>query len=349
VRRVFVGPLGHPMLCPSLSELPPAPPGKTGWPWTNSSAEAGAPSTEQGELSANVSHLTSHVSLPHSPRISIVMPCLNAGRYIEEALRSVLLQSYPSLELFVYDGGSTDGTIEVIKRYEQWVTYWESAKDRGQSHAINKGLARATGALFNWANADDIMCPNAFHTLVALYSRQMNCVGVFGAMEVFDEGGYRKTWQPNPGSKEEIGEWGLSAFLPQPSALFPCQLCKDIGGMNEALHYVMDIELILRLADHGSFAVTNTPTYRYRHHSEAKTVKGEIAGMVELIASEFNLGMTKVAERWLKWRMEGFAKVTLGELTPVEVAKMMDGWGYGKLARYLAGRLWKNIRLRILR
>jgi len=328
------------MKCPLINELPAPPSGRTGWPWANSSAEV------QASAPNNQYPITNN---SECPRISIVMPCLNAGRYIEEALRSVLLQGYPDLEFMVYDGGSTDGTVELIKRYEPWLAYWESAKDRGQSHAINKGLARATGELFNWANADDIMCPNAFHTLAALYSRQTGCVGVFGAMEVFDESGYRNTWQPKLGSKEEIGEWGLSAFLPQPSALFPCQLCKDIGGMNEALHYVMDIELILRLADHGSFAVTNTPTYRYRHHQAAKTVKGEVAGMVELISSEFILGMPQVAERWLKWRMEGFANVTVGKLTSGEVAKMVDGWGYRQLVRYVARRLLKNIRLRILR
>lgn len=318
------------MRCPSLAELPPAPAGKTGWPWFLPNDQGALPNSLPSPL----------------PSISIVMPCFNAAQFIEEALRAVLLQNYPEFELIVIDGGSTDGTVEVIKRYEPWLKYWASEKDRGQSHAINKGLVRTTGELFNWANADDIMCPNAFMTLADLYLKNPKCAGVFGAMEVFDEKGYQNTWHPIPGDKEEIGVWGKSAFLPQPAALFPCQLCKDIGGVNEALHYVMDVDLILRLADHGPFAVTKSPTYRFRHHQESKTVRGNVAGMVELIAAEFNLGMSGVAEKWLAWRMEGQAKNAVAGISDEEIEKVLSGWSYRKLSRYIGQRLMNNIKIR---
>lgn len=343
------------MSFPRLEDLPPPPSGKTGWPWTaNGKQQEGsrkdAVSTRDGAIGPGPKPLTS--SIPptpqpaSAPRISLVMPCLNAATYIEEALRSVLLQAYPDLELMVFDGGSTDGTVEIIKRYEPWLTYWESEKDRGQSHAINKGLARATGELFNWVNADDVVCANGLITLVTLHLQHPECAGVFGAMEVFDSNGHRHTWRPVSGGKEDLGAWGLGAFLPQPSALFCRKRCQAVGGLDERLHYVMDIDLILRLCEYGGFAVTQVPTYRYRYHEGAKTVRGEIAGMVELIATEFNMGMPKVAERWLEWRQEGAVRKAIDQLPDTDVAKIVDGWGYGKITRYLLSRLRKNLMLR---
>lgn len=317
------------MRCPDLSDLPP-PGARTGWPW------------DQPGLCLPEAHPGGRPW----PRISLVMPCLNAGAYIEEALRAVLLQGYPDMELIVCDGGSTDGTVDTIRRYERWLTSWTSGKDKGQSHAINAGLAKTTGELFNWVNADDMLAPNAMATLAGLYLANPGCVGVFGAMEAFDEDGTRHVWRTFGGGKQEIGLWGWAAFLPQPAALFKCGVCKDIGGINEKLHYVMDIELILRLADRGPFAVDNKPVYRFRRHAGSKTIRGEMAGMVELIAAEFELGMPEVAERWLKWRMEGHARSAIGALKDDEIARMVDGWSYAKVARYLGRRLRRNIALR---
>ena len=114
------------MRCPSLRELPTPPPGKTGWPWTEESAQL----PEQ---------------MPDGsvwPRISIVTPSFNQAAFVEETIRSVLLQGYPSLEYFIIDGASSDSSVELIKKYERWLTGWVSERDRGQSHAINKGFAR---------------------------------------------------------------------------------------------------------------------------------------------------------------------------------------------------------------
>jgi glycosyltransferase involved in cell wall biosynthesis len=97
------------------------------------------------------------------PRISIVTPSYNQGQFIEETIRSVLLQGYPNLEYIIMDGGSTDGTVDIIRKYEPWFTYWESKKDRGQAHAINKGLERATGTIGCYLNSDDYYLQGAFH------------------------------------------------------------------------------------------------------------------------------------------------------------------------------------------
>src|SRR5579885_3553995 len=132
--------LTPPMRCPTLAELPPPPAGKTGWPWT----------IETPALPA------SRADGSPWPRISIVTPSYNQGQFIEETIRSVLLQGYPDLEYIVIDGGSTDQSVEIIRKYERWLTYWVSEKDRGQAHAINKGFSSVTGELFNWINSDDL-------------------------------------------------------------------------------------------------------------------------------------------------------------------------------------------------
>jgi glycosyltransferase involved in cell wall biosynthesis len=95
------------------------------------------------------------------PKISIVTPSFNQGQYIEETILSVLSQNYPNLEYIIIDGGSTDDTVEIIKKYESRITYWVSEPDRGQSHAINKGLQKCTGEIFNWLNSDDWYMPGA--------------------------------------------------------------------------------------------------------------------------------------------------------------------------------------------
>jgi len=117
--------------CPQLDDLPPPPPGATGWPWTEDTA----------------GHSASDNIVEDWPRISIVTPSFNQGHFIEETIRSVLLQGYPDIEYFVIDGGSTDETVSIIEKYAPWLAHWESQPDRGQSHAINKGLNRSSGEI----------------------------------------------------------------------------------------------------------------------------------------------------------------------------------------------------------
>jgi cellulose synthase/poly-beta-1,6-N-acetylglucosamine synthase-like glycosyltransferase len=116
------------MRCPTLAELPPPPKGRTGWPWTVESSR----SVESGRHAL--------------PRVTVVTPSFNQGQFIEETLRSVLLQGYPDIEYFVLDGGSNDNSVEVIQRYSPWLSFWVSERDRGQSAAINRGLRMGTGS-----------------------------------------------------------------------------------------------------------------------------------------------------------------------------------------------------------
>ena len=117
------------MRCPTLAELPPPPAGKSGWPWTFETRRL--PPTRSDGLAW--------------PRISVVTPSYDQGQFIEETIRSVLLQGHPDIEYVIINRGSADQSVEIIRRYEPWLTYWVSEKDRGQAHAINKGFSRTTG------------------------------------------------------------------------------------------------------------------------------------------------------------------------------------------------------------
>jgi glycosyltransferase involved in cell wall biosynthesis len=137
------------MRCPTLAELPPPPPGKTGWPWTEECPQL--PDTRPD-------------GSPW-PRITIVTPSYNQGEFIEETIRSVLLQGYPDLEYFIMDGGSTDESVDKIIQYQAWLSHWCTGKDSGQADAITKALERASGIWFHNVNSDDVLLPNALQRI----------------------------------------------------------------------------------------------------------------------------------------------------------------------------------------
>lgn len=139
----------------TLEDLLPPPEEKTSWPWI----EQTNPLPDKMPDGSNW------------PRISIVTPSYNQGQFIEETIRSVLLQGYPNLEYIIIDGGSTDNTLEIIKKYSPWLDYWVSEKDRGQSDALNKGFAISTGEICAYINSDDIFLPNALSKVISAYTK----------------------------------------------------------------------------------------------------------------------------------------------------------------------------------
>src|SRR4030095_2867904 len=158
--------------CPSLTKLPPPPPGRTGWPWTEESLRFPGPT-----------------AATHSwPRITVVTPSFNHGRFIEETIRSILLQSYPNIEYFVLDGGSTDNTVEIIEKYSPWIDFWVSEPDRGQSAAINRGLRMGSGSHATWINSDDMLCKNALYHHLSTHELAAD-VGYIGDCVSIDEAG----------------------------------------------------------------------------------------------------------------------------------------------------------------
>ncbi len=207
------------------------------------------------------------------PKITIVTPSLNQASYIEQTIDSVLSQDYPNLEYIVIDGGSQDGSVDIIKKYAKHLTYWESQKDRGQSHAINKGIFRATGTIFNWLNSDDWLAPKALLEVAAAFKNETVTL-YSGNIQYYDQS--KNQLLPAEGSRMDVDLVRFIAYgaQVQPSTFYKMSFVQRVGGLNELLHFCMDKELYLKylLLNATSGIYTNTATIaNFRQHSAAKS------------------------------------------------------------------------------
>ncbi len=206
------------------------------------------------------------------PKISIITPSYNQGQFIEQTIQSVLNQNYPNLEYIVIDGGSSDNTLEILKKYDQQITYWVSEKDRGQSHAINKGLEKCTGEIFNWLNSDDYLEPGALHKIARTY---LSSGGNFiiGTTKIHDLG-KNTTSEIITNEFATLGKTISKINFWQPSAYMLLEDVKKVGQCTESLHYGMDTELyikILLMKGHKGIRVIPDTISHYRIHDTSKT------------------------------------------------------------------------------
>ena len=216
-------------------------------------------------------------------KISIVIPSLNQGEYIEETLRSVIDQADVEREIIVIDGGSNDGTLDTLRRYSDQLAYWESNPDTGQSHAINKGLERATGDVWMFLNSDDLLAPGALGR-VARYFEDPSVEWVSGYSETFDATGIIGAIRPAAPrrSKDYLAPWnsgGLNYFPFSGSCFMRRELVKRIGLFDESYHYSMDIEYYCRALFEGGAKQTIVPDVlaEWRWHEASKTVSRGVA------------------------------------------------------------------------
>ena len=207
-----------------------------------------------------------------APKISVVTPSFNQGATIEATIRSVLEQDYPHFEHFVMDGGSTDETVAVLERYPH--LQWVSEPDRGQTHAINKGLARASGEIFAYLNSDDVYRPGAFAAAAEAFADPAVDV-LAGDCDIIDAAGrstgvYRAR-MARPEDLLRYWEWDRAVCLPQPSAFWRRRVLDEVGGFDESFDMAMDYEIWLRLARRGAIHTLPRTLAAYRDTADNKT------------------------------------------------------------------------------
>jgi glycosyltransferase involved in cell wall biosynthesis len=248
------------MRCPKLSDLPLIASGKTGWPWDEECDQL--PET-----------------MPDGnpwPRIGIVTPSCNQGRFIEETIRSVLLQGYPCLDYVVMDGGSSDQSLEIIKKYERWLKFWKSGPDQGQTNAINEGWQKLEVDILAWLNSDDVYLPENLRKAAQYLMNNPEAVLVYGDALYVDENGkilFRGTGQDFNPRELLLGSEGNN-YIPQPAVFFRSEVIEQVGKLDESFYFAMDYEFWLRIGFKYEIKyVPNELFAKVRKHQETKTTR----------------------------------------------------------------------------
>jgi glycosyltransferase involved in cell wall biosynthesis len=301
--------------CPSLNELPAPPSGRTGWPWTEESARL--PDEIAGADSL--------------PVITVITPSYNQGNYLEETIRSVLLQGYPKIEYMVLDGGSQDQSLEILKKYSPWLSYWVSKPDAGQSDAINRGLNKATGQFATWINSDDLLCKNALveHAIRFGFDKQTVYLGI--CVYIDEIGNVLSEHCGRVKSLEDLLHvetvWRAGGQIVQPEVIFPRELALSVGGLSRENHFTMDYELWGKLLLAGAtFMYTGIPFGMFREHAAQKTHDPDrITDSLLKTAAEL-IQLSRLSEESKRNR--------LAELTAYKAVFQESSWtATGRLAR----------------
>lgn len=201
-------------------------------------------------------------------KISIIIPSFNQVEFIERALSSLKAQDDANLEIIVMDGGSTDGSVEIIKKYESMISYWQSQKDNGQSAAINEGIRRSTGEFVTWFNTDDILLPGAIKKLRQWIAKYPQYRWFSGSMLWIDE----NDKIIHVGKQETCGHVFKSDYFIAvgPSAFMRRDMLNEYGLIREDFHYIMDLELWYRFVSHGEY-MCRVPGYMWAFRVQKKS------------------------------------------------------------------------------
>jgi glycosyltransferase involved in cell wall biosynthesis len=200
--------------------------------------------------------------------VSIITPSFNQSSYLEQTLLSVLGQDYPHIEYIVVDGGSTDASVGIIKKYEEKLAYWASEKDNGQADAINKGFARATGGIVAWLNSDDYYLPGTIRAAVNVLEEHPEIVLVYGNMLAVDEQG--TTFNRLNYRQLTLDDLLCFQIIGQPAVFFRRSILERTGGLDPTFHFLLDHHLWIRLAQHGRILHADQVWAAARYHPEAK-------------------------------------------------------------------------------
>jgi len=229
------------------------------------------------------------------PIISIITPSLNQAAFIEENIKSVLQQNYPNVEHIIVDGGSTDGTIDILKKYTH--LHWFSETDRGQSDALNKGFHMAKGEIIGWLNSDDTYCPNIFNLIANQFASGKVRVVCGDGFEIDENSCVTSNLYSRHTKPEElIKYWKWKYEFVQPAFFFHRSVFSEIGYLDECLHYAMDYDFFIRLSNRFAIKYIPQPFANLRLYSESKTGRN-----IKKIVPAYIHEMHKVSRRY--WGM----------------------------------------------
>ncbi len=212
------------------------------------------------------------------PKISLITPCYNQVRYIGKTIDSVFSQNYPNLEYIVVDGGSTDGTLEIVKKYGKKID-WESRKDKGQTEAINRGISKSTGEIIGYLNSDDMLAPDALITIASFFKSNPNYYWVTGKCQIIDRNGnlirsfitsYKNFLLKYARNRPVLS---IVNFISQPATFWKRDVIKKIGLLNQSLHYAMDYDYWLRISKIYKLGFIDKYLALFRIHSFSKSAQ----------------------------------------------------------------------------
>jgi glycosyltransferase involved in cell wall biosynthesis len=206
-------------------------------------------------------------------KFSIVIPTLNQVSTLEDTLQSVIRQDYSNYELIIIDGGSTDGTIDLVMEYKEYVSYFKSEKDTGQSSAINKGFKKASGDIYAWINSDDFYLQGAFSNVASIFEKNRSIDVVVGAGEIVTkECVFLKHVKAMPMKRTNLLMWENDKWIMQQCCFWKSEVWKKSGGVDESLHLLMDYDLWLRYSNYANSCTTESVLAVMRYYPGAKTI-----------------------------------------------------------------------------
>ena len=204
------------------------------------------------------------------PKITVITPSYNQGIFLERTIKSILNQNYPNLEYLIFDGGSQDNSLDIIKKYKKHITLWESKKDRGQSHAVNKGLRYSKGEIIGWLNSDDTYLPRTFEKVVRAFKIHPEVDAIYGNYVYVDPFDYpilyRRLFR-----KFSYTTLLFHDYIGQPALFFKRNLIAKIGYLDESLQFAMDWDFFLRMKRTAKMLYVNEYLATFRIHPESKS------------------------------------------------------------------------------
>ncbi|HJS19926.1 MAG TPA: glycosyltransferase family 2 protein [Anaerolineales bacterium] len=248
---------------------------------------------------------------PTLPKVSIITPSFNQGRFLEASIRSVLEQDYPNIEYIVVDGGSKDESVEIIKKYQNHLTWWVSEKDRGHADALNKGFSHASGEILAWLNSDDIYFPSAVSEAVAVLTSRPQAGMVYGDADLIDDSG---TTVGQFASRQTSYRQMLrgSVHIPQATTFYRAGLWRQVGPLDLSLFFSFDYDLWVKLAKASQILYVPKRWAKFRIHGEGKTIINDDRCYPDML---------RVLERegggWLSWlRLRMYARKVMYSWMP---------------------------------